>query len=426
MLRRLYNVFFTLLLPVVFVRLLIKSVSLPEYRYRWKERLGFIDLPNLKETLWVHAVSVGEAIAAVPIIQRFLEKYPNTKMVITTMTPTGSQRVIEAFKENLGKDIFHVYVPYDISWCVKRFLKRTNPKLVILMETELWPNILHYCGKKKIEVLIANGRLSATSVSRYQKMSGVVKNMLSEVSMVAAQSQEDISRFLSIGMKKNNIHNTGNIKFELLIPPHAQEKGTQLRKMFGGGRPVWIAASTHDGEERLILSAFKQLKRQFSNLMLILVPRHPERFDKVFELCQQEGFKAIRRSQKTPCTPSTDIYLGDTMGELLTFYAASDLAFVGGSLVPIGGHNLLEPAALGLPVLTGPHLFNFTAISELLFQAKGAQKVTDVTSIVQVISELLSNAKMRHRQGQRAKDVVQKNKGALEKLFTLIDTLWGK
>ncbi|MBS0287606.1 MAG: lipid IV(A) 3-deoxy-D-manno-octulosonic acid transferase [Proteobacteria bacterium] len=426
LLRWFYTAVFTLLLPYIFFRLWVRSLRFKGYRRRWAERLGTIPLPPLEEVLWVHAVSVGEALAAIPLIHRVREQYPNTPILMTTTTPTGSERVQAAFKDLLGKQVYHCYLPYDLPWTLNSFFKRIKPKLLVLMETELWPNLLHACTQRNLPVLIANARLSPKSAKRYGWINYFMRSMIKPIWGVAAQSALDAKRFQHLGISPEKVHDTGNIKFDLQLPSYLTEAGVELRQEMGKERLVWIAASTHEGEESAVLTVYASLKQRFPALLLLLVPRHPDRFNKVAALCTERGFKMIRRSQKQKLNSDTDIFLGDTMGEMPLFYAASDVAFVGGSFVPVGGHNLLEPAALGLPVLTGPQLFNFVAISELLINAKGATIVQNEQALEQELVRLLENAHLRHSQGKLAKAVVEENRGALDRLVNLIDAVWKK
>jgi 3-deoxy-D-manno-octulosonic-acid transferase len=419
--RWIYTILFTCLLPWVFFRLWVRSLRLPAYRQRWLERLGYAPLPPLDNVLWVHAVSVGETLAAIPLVQRLKLQYPQTPILMTTTTPTGSERVQAAFKEKLGKEIYHCYLPYDLPWTLRSFFRRVKPKLLILMETELWPNLLECCNQKQIPVLIANARLSPKSLKHYRFLGHLMKKMLRPVQAVAAQSAIDVESFSAIGMDRKRIVETGNIKFDLTLPPNLQETGKSLRNDLGGAsRMIWIAASTHEGEEAIMLKVYKALKKRFPSLLLLLVPRHPDRFNKVADLCEEQGLKVVRRSQNQPCPAEVDIFLGDTMGELLLFYAASDVAFVAGSFMPIGGHNLLEPAALGLPILTGPQLFNFVAISQMLVAAGGATIVQDEKTMEMALADLLADEEKGKEQGAKAKQVVEKNRGALDKLLHLI------
>ncbi len=421
-----YSAVFTCLLPYVFLRLWVRSLRFKGYRRRWSERLGHIPLPPLEDVLWVHAVSVGEAVSAIPLIHRIRAAYPNTPILMTTTTPTGSERVQAAFKDMLGKQIFHCYLPYDLPWTLKPFFQRIKPKLLVLMETELWPNLLQACHQRHLPVLIANARLSPISARRYRWLGYFMRQMVRPICGVAAQSTIDAKRFQHLGIKPENIWETGNIKFDLQLPNYLQEAGLELRQELGSSRLIWIAASTHEGEEALVMNVYQALKQRFPQLLLFLVPRHPDRFNKVANLCVERGFKVVRRSQKQPATSDMDIFLGDTMGEMPLFYAASDVAFVGGSFVPVGGHNLLEPAALGLPVLTGPQLFNFVAISDMLVSAKGATIVQDENALKDSLALLLENSQLRQSQGNLARTVVEENKGALDKLLNLIDVIWQK
>jgi 3-deoxy-D-manno-octulosonic-acid transferase len=419
-----YTVIFTCLLPVVFFRLWVRSLRLPAYRHRWAERLGFVPLPPLEDVMWLHAVSVGEAIAAIPLVHRFRQQFPQSPILITTTTPTGSERVQAAFKDMLGKHIYHCYLPYDLPFTLNNFFRRIKPKLLILMETEIWPNLLQACKARQLPVLIANGRLSPVSMRRYQWLGRMMKWIVSPITAVAAQSAMDVARFAKLGVTANKITDTGNIKFDLQLPTYLQDAGLELREELGAGRLIWIAASTHETEEAIALNVYQALKERFPELLLFLVPRHPDRFNKVANLCLDRGFTLARRSQKQPTTQHTDIYLGDTMGELPLFYAASDVAFVGGSFVTVGGHNLLEPAALGLPVISGPQLFNFVAISQMLVGAKGASIVNDEAELATCLSELLGSSEKRTLQGKLAQKVVEENKGALDKLLLVVEQLW--
>lgn len=422
-LRWVYSAVLFCLLPWIFVRMLVRSLRLPAYRQRWRERLGKVPFPPLEEVLWIHAVSVGEALSTVPLIHRLRAEY-KTPILITTTTPTGSERVQAAFKDLLGKQIYHCYLPYDLPWAWRAFFKAIKPKLLVLMETELWPNLLHACHKQQIPILIANGRLSPRSMQRYQWVGAFIRWCLRPICAIAAQSSIDAKRFEDLGIAKKAIYETGNIKFDLQLPSYIQTAGMELRNELGKNRQVWIASSTHEGEENLILDVYQSLKPEFPELLLVLVPRHPDRFNRVANLCQEKGFQTVRRSQKQSCAPQTDVFLGDTMGELFLFYAAGDCAFVGGSFMPIGGHNLLEPAALGLPIVTGPHLFNFMAISDMLQHAKGLTIVQNAGALKNALAQLLTHKELRHEQGQNAKKVVEENRGALDKLLKIINQLW--
>ncbi|HYF98287.1 MAG TPA: lipid IV(A) 3-deoxy-D-manno-octulosonic acid transferase, partial [Coxiellaceae bacterium] len=362
LIRYFYSLILGLALPFLFVRLWWRSRSNPDYQQRWSERLGFFPRELSSASIWLHAVSLGEAVAATPLIKFLLQRYPDLPLVITSTTPTGSAYINKHFKDQ----VIASYLPFDLSFLLKRFLKRAKPKLCIIMETELWPNLLHCCQRQNIHVILANARLSNSSARGYARIKFIVKKMLNSLTWVIAQSDLDAQNFLSLGLQPEKLLVAGNIKFDLQLPDGLQEQALQLRQQLGQDRLIWAAASTHAGEEEIILQAFKRLRINHPNLLLILVPRHADRFDTVAELCGAHVCKVARRSLNEFPTADTDIYLSDTFGEMLLLYAASHMAFVGGSLVPVGGHNLIEPAALALPILSGPNLHNFTKVSELL------------------------------------------------------------
>lgn len=416
MVRYLYNFGFYLALPFVMLRLLIKAKRLPAYKRRWHERLAHYTDKPLPQSIWVHAVSLGEAVAVTPLIEKLLKTYPHLPVIATTMTPTGSQQLEKKF----GSRIHHFYVPYDYSGAVKRFLNHFNPKLVIIMETELWPNILYYSAKRKIPILLANARLTEKSVRGYKKLGSLTKQMLSQINLIAAQSQVDVDRFLAIGANPKKVELFGNIKFDCELNPEISLKAKNLRQKIGNERLVWIAASTHEGEEKIVLSVFKKIKAKQPKALLILVPRHPERFATVKNLVKQSGLSFSCRSEKTNITPNIDIILGDTLGELLILYGAADVAFVGGSLVPVGGHNLLEPALFGLPIVTGPELESVKEISEMLLNNKILFVVKSENELLAEVLALLTNAELRAAIADRCSRVMNNCKGVIAKLMLWI------
>jgi 3-deoxy-D-manno-octulosonic-acid transferase len=420
--RYVYTLLIYCLVPFVLVRLLWRARLAPAYKKRWAERFAFAPVPDaVQHGIWLHTVSVGEVIAATPLIRKLCETYPSTPIIVTTMTPTGSERV----KENCPDQVFHTYVPYDLPGTVNRFLSKLKPKILILMETELWPNLLHYTHRANTPIMIANGRLSPASSKGYARFGGmgVVKPMMACLSMIAAQSPIDAERFKKIGARDDQVKITGNMKFDLQIPATLQESAENLRQGLGAGRPVWVAASTHEGEEEQVLRAFKRIKRELPDALLILVPRHPERFAKVHQLCKKLDFKVARRSLEDRVKARTDVYLGDTMGELMLFLAASDLAYIGGSLVPTGGHNCLEAAAFSKPIVTGPHYFNFLHITQMLIDAKGVKIVDNRRELATAVLHLLQTPDEAEQLGHNANQVVQMNKGALERHLKLINQL---
>ncbi len=413
--RIIYSFVLYLLTPYAVVRLFWRSRRLTAYRFRIRERFAHFQFKLQKPSIWVHAVSVGEVIVAVPLIKRLKQVHPECAIIVTTTTPTGSEQVKTHFKDFSTEDIFHIYAPYDLPHVVKRFLNRVKPRIAIMMETELWPNILYQCHKKHIPVFIANARLSARSAKNYGRLPHLMRSMLANITTVIAQNKNDAKRYINLGLDKNKVIISGSMKFDLQLPASVFETSELLRQQWGIDRPVWICASTHEGEEELILSAFATIKKTIPNILLVLVPRHPDRFEKVTQLVQKKGYQTIQRSDNKPCQATTDVFIGNTMGELTLFYAASDVAFVGGSLVETGGHNLLEPAALGIPIVTGPYMFNFNEINELLKQAGSVVQINHVDQLAPTVINYFNDAKGRTEAGEKGRQVVLKNRGALDK-----------
>lgn len=418
MIRYLYSFILYLILPFILLRLWWKSRKLPAYKTRWLERLGYGPVLNSKTpVLWIHAVSVGESIAALVLAKELLKQHPQLSLMLTTMTPTGSDMVMRYQDPR----IHHSYVPYDLPVAITRFLKRVRPKLIIIMETELWPNTLHLAQKEKIPLMLANARLSARSARGYSYIRWLTRKMLRSIHLIAAQSQEDADRFIKLGALADHVQVYGSIKFDMQAPKDLIQQGKLLRASWDIDRPVWIAASTHQREEEIILQAFKLIRQKLQTALLILVPRHPERFKDVAQLCIDENFNIIKRSQGIPCSVDTDIFLGDSLGELFLYYAAADVAFVAGSLIPIGGHNLLEPAALGLAVISGPYLSNFNEISKLLKNADALRIVNNHHELAEQVIYLLTQNQERQRLGQNSKQVVEANRGAVAKHLAWIE-----
>lgn len=430
--RLLYTIVYTLLLPVILLRLLWRSRLAPAYRQRWLERFGYFDAPvfdHRQPVIWLHAVSVGETLAAVPLVKALQEKNPDWQWLITTTTPTGSERVRATFGDPVfNSNVFHVYAPYDLPGFLSSFIKRTRPSLCIIMETELWPNLLRSCRTHNIPTIIANARLSEKSARGYKKLSPITHGMMADVYRIAVQQQADGDRFMDLGLPREKLVVTGSIKFDLDLDADIRNKAALLRSQWSMNetRKVLLAASTHAGEDAIILEAFAQIKQQQPNILLVLVPRHPERFASVATQCQQAGWKIIKRSDNTDTNIETDIVIGDTMGELSTFYGAADIAFVGGSLVPVGGHNLIEPAAWACPIISGPHLFNFSEVTRLLQENNALAIAKNADELAGVITRWLRDEAQRKSSGERARVVADNNRGALQKLCMLIDTILEK
>jgi 3-deoxy-D-manno-octulosonic-acid transferase len=414
--RTLYTVLFYLGLPLVAIRLWLRSRKAPAYAKRIGERFSF-GLPTMKPGgIWVHSVSVGESIAAAPMIRALLQRYPQLPITVTCMTPTGSERIQALFANE--PRIQHCYLPYDLPCAAARFLDRVRPKLAVIMETELWPNHIHQCAKRGIPVALANARLSERSAKGYGRFNKLTRPMLVEMSLFAVQTEAEAQRFRELGARPETVEVTGSIKFDLTIDPQLLLRAAQLRAQWQAeNRPVWIAASTHEGEDEIVLAAHRQLLANHPDALLILVPRHPERFNSVFELCQRQGFATLRRSTGEPVTAATSVLVGDTMGELLFLYALADSAFVGGSMVPNGGHNLLEPAALARPVLSGPHLFNFLEIATQLRGAGALQEVEDAEGLSLAVQRLFELPRDAQQMAEAGLKVMRLNQGALQRLL---------
>ena len=412
--RTLYTLLFHLALPLVLVRLLWRSRRAPAYSKRVGERFA-VGFPTFEPGgIWVHAVSVGESIAAAPMIRELKVRYPQLPITVTCMTPTGSERIKALF----GDSVQHCYLPYDLPWAASRFLQRLQPKLAVVMETELWPNHIHQCARRGIPVALANARLSERSARGYARFARLTAPMLAELSLIAAQTDAEATRFQQLGAREDCVTVTGSIKFDLSVDPTLPERAAQLRQRWGAAtRPIWIGASTHTGEDEILLAAHRQLLAEHPDALLILVPRHPERFGSVFELCRKQGFTTVRRSHDEAPQAGTQVLLGDTMGEPLFLFALADVAFVGGSLVPTGGHNLLEPAALGKPVLTGPHLFNFLDIAAQLREAGALGEITSAPELAAEITALWCDPERAERARVAGYGVLKNNQGALGRLL---------
>jgi len=356
---------------------------------------------------------VGESLAALPLIERLIQHHGEGRVWVTTTTPTGSARVAAA----LGSRVRHSYAPYDLPGAVARFLDRVRPRQVVVMETELWPNLFRAVRRRGMPLVVANARLSPRSFRGYGRVRRSIAGVLADCSEVAAQSEADAQRFRSLGAPHVSV--MGNIKFDMTVPEEQLRRGRELRQALGPQRSVWIAASTHEGEELAALEAQVQLLRQLPDCALILVPRHPQRFAEVARLLEKSGLRWTRRSGGEP-DAATQVFLGDSMGEMFAYFSAADLAFVGGSLVPVGGHNVLEPAALGLPVLFGPHMHNFVAARDLLLQQQAGLQIETAAALAPALQDLFADSVRRARMGEAGRAAVNANRGALERLLQLL------
>jgi 3-deoxy-D-manno-octulosonic-acid transferase len=414
--RTAYSAIFYLIIPFILLRLLWRSIKAPDYRLRWRERFACYDKQFPQNVVWFHAVSVGEAEALFPLIHRFQQNSSQTKLLITTTTPTGSARVRAVF----GQTVEHVYLPYDTPDIVTRFMRCFKPKLAVIMETEIWPNLFTYCGKNSIPLYVINARLSERSARGYQKLPALIRPVLANVSQIAAQTQEDTERFIAIGAKPEQVNTVGNIKFDVEISETIVAEGNQLKTRLFNDRYVWLVASTHSGEEQIFLDVYKDLKSTIPELLLLIVPRHPERFSEVGSLCKQNNLTVVARTSKISCGLDTDVYLADTMGELKILYAAADVAFVGGSMVPVGGHNLLEGAAVGVPLLFGSYMANFKDIADKILAHKAAIQCNDSSAIVKAILLIHSDTDYRKSLVSNGKSFVQQNRGTIDKLYDML------
>lgn len=416
--RLIYNLLILILLVPYTVYWLGRALFDSSYRHNLGQRFGF-SYPKLDGCIWIHAVSVGEVVAAAPLIRALGSQYPGRRRLVSTVTPTGATRLAAIF----GEEVEHSYLPFEFPIAVNRFFKSVKPQIALIVETEIWPNLYRACGIRNIPLVLASARISPRSVKSYRKLLPLFRETLSYGIVIAAQGEPDAERFLSLGASSDRTRVTGNIKFDIELPADLVERGAALRRDVFGDRPVWIAASTHDKEEVLLLAAHRKLLQSHPDLLLVLVPRHPARFPNVRALLKKSEFQFVARTEERACAVTANVFLGDTMGEVLLFYAACDIAFVGGSLVPVGGHNLLEPAALGLPILTGPHVFNAQEIADRFVNRDACRMVVDADQLAGVVAELLADPAAAAKMGSNAREILEQNRGALSRLLRLIEPL---
>ena len=411
MARWLYSLLLTVMLPGILAFLWYRGIKDRRYRERWSERLGYGPVSETPGTLWVHAASVGEVIAATPMIRALREQAPDHPILVTTMTPTGAERVRAAF----GNGVAHAYVPLDLPWMVNRFIRCLTPSVLIIMETEVWPNLVHGCARRGIPVILANARLSEQSAAGYARVAPLALPAFRALDWIAAQAEADAQRFRALGVRSGQLSVTGSIKYDLTIADETRKEAAALRETLGTQRPVWIGASTHEGEDARLLEAHCTLLATNPDALLVLVPRHPERFNDVAQAVQDQNLVMARRS-RAESAAKAQVYLADTMGELLMLFGSADIAFIGGSLIERGGHNPLEAAAWSLPVLTGPHVFNFATVFEYLSQEDGVLFVEGEDALARSLQKLFGDETLRRETGQRARAVVEANQGAVARL----------
>ncbi len=415
--RLIYTVIMYLLIPLILYRLAVRGLRYREYFGRWRERFGFFPDPHIRESIWIHAVSMGEVNAALPLIDALMQRHQHTPFVITTVTPTGSERVRRVY----GDRVFNVYLPYDLPASIRRFLKRVRPRVSVVMETEIWPNLFLECAARDIPVILANARLSEKSFRGYGPVRPLAKQAVASVRYIAAQSVTDAGRLRELGAEPDRLGVVGNLKYDMSVPSDLAEQAHAMRQTWGAQRPVWIAASTHEGEELPVLKAHTEVLRQFPDALLLIAPRHPERFKPVALACRNFGFVTRTRSEDGTASIDTQCFVVDTLGELLRFYATTDVAFVGGSLVPIGGHNILEPAALAVPVVVGPKTFNFADITASLLDSGAAVQIDDGEALGSVVIKFLADPELRSRTGRAAKKAFEREQGGVIRTVAIVD-----
>ncbi|GEA51309.1 3-deoxy-D-manno-octulosonic acid transferase [Vibrio inusitatus NBRC 102082] len=406
--------------PLLLSKLLLPNKGKPIIGKRWYEYFGI--LPSLKgnNPVWIHTVSVGETLAATALIRAIKEQFPQQHILITTTTTTGAEQALK-----LSDIAEHRYMPVDFSWCVKRFLKVTKPKCMLIMETELWPNTLAAVAQAKIPATVINARLSERSCLRYQKFQSIFNLISQSLDNVLCQHNDDAERFRRLGVQPSKVTVTGSLKFDMSISEAVLKEGEALRTQLGINRPVWISASTHEGEDEIIYKAHQQLIQAIPDALLILVPRHPERFSSVAKLGEELGLNVISRTEKSEIATDVQVYLGDTMGEMLTLISASDICFMGGSLIgnKVGGHNMLEPAALGKPILNGPSFFNFKDITQQLIEEKALKICESDDEISDNLVRLFKDPSFCAEMGQNAYQVVERNQGAVAKTIDALESI---
>jgi 3-deoxy-D-manno-octulosonic-acid transferase len=418
--RWLYTFLLYLLTPLVLAYFLFRSLRNPDYRYRWAERFGIFPPPPRQGGIHIHAASMGEVNAAEALIRATMQRFPELPVCVTTFTPTGSSRVRELF----GDAVFHVYGPLDLPGAVRRFRKRIRADYRVVLETEIWPNLFWQSHQAGIPLVVANARISPRSVKGYRRVKGLVGNALSCVDRIGAQSPQDAERLLELGAAPSIVEVTGNLKFDLKLAPGLLEQAEALKTGWGTHRLVLTAGSTHEEEDAILARVFRELLQDYPDALLVLAPRHPERFARAAQLTRAAGLKTALRSEGLGISPSTQCFVVDTMGELLQFYATSDLAFVGGSLDPVGGHNMLEPAALAKPVIVGPNTANFDDIVTQLLEADAIVQVPNEAALLEALQELMGNADRRDAMGLAGQALVKSGQGALQRTLTIMESVF--
>ncbi len=410
--RPLYSLLLYLLTPPLLLAMLWRDRA---YWQGLRQRFGFIE-PQAEPVIWLHAASVGEVAAAQPVIARLLRDYPGRKLVVSTYTPGGR----DMLKQRFGDQVRHVYLPHDLPGAVRRFFARLRPCLGIVMETELWPNLYHRAARLGVPMVLVNARLSAKSSRFYRGLGrGLFRPLLAGVDWIGAQSRADGERLLAAGARPQALEVCGNVKFDVSLPEHTDSLASQLRQLWGG-RPVWLAASTHEDEEARLVALLPELQARIPGLLLVLVPRHAARFEAVAAMLGERGLAVVRRSEQRPCAADTEVFLGDSMGELPAYFQAADVTFMGGSLVPVGGHNPLEAAAVGQAVISGPRRHNFREIYDLLVGEEAVVLVDDEQALGEAVLAALRHPQAWRQRGERARQWLQANRGATDRVMTAL------
>ncbi len=415
--RTLYSLLWHLFLPVVLIHLTFKTRRLSAYATRWRERVGIYNVDIYPNVIWLHACSVGEVEASIPLIHALQKHHPALSFLVTTTTPTGSCRIIDEF----GNTIQHVYLPYDIPFAVNSFLTRYKPQLAIIVEKEIWPNLFLQCRDRGIPLLLVNAMLSERSLQRYLRWQCLFKPVFQAISKVGSQSAAIASQFKQLGVAPDCIQVTGSLKFQRTVSEQLKHQATQLKQGQFGSRPIWIAASTHDNEEVLLLDRLYTLQSAIPDLLLILVPRHPQRGESIQRYCEKKSISYVTRSSGSACQPDASVFLLDTLGELMLFYGVAELAFVGGSLVNSGCHNLLEPAAWEIPIIFGNSVYNCEEIASALVANNAAKRVVDADQCIETVQELLSDRQYCRIMGNNAKNYIESHRSQFENTVAIVD-----
>ncbi len=409
--RWLYSLAWYVALPGIVIFLLFR----PQWRRGWRDRIGLTQV-RARRGIWVHAASVGEVQAAMPLVESLRMRYPDHALTVTAFTPTGREHALRGVPNGVECAL----LPFDFPGAVTRFLERLRPRIAVIVETELWPNLFAECALTRVPLLMASARITDDAVRSYKRWPKLIARTLAIPDVITVQTDADADRLLSLGADPTRVTVGGNLKFDFELPDGLLARAERLRSQVAGARPVWIAASTHDGEEAPVLEAHRAVLKAHPEALLVLAPRHPGRADAVAALVERSGFKLVRRSSRNPID-APQVYLLDTLGELAAFYGIADAAFVGGTLVPVGGHNLLEPAAFGVPLLCGPHIDSVAAMHALFEDAGAIETVPDATALGASVSGFLSDDALRVRRGAAARVVLEQNRGAVARVMHLVE-----